>query len=108
MSLTLEDFEVRYRRLRKLYPDLPKCSVRECDNPCDVTEGMGVDSSCAYHRLLFDYWLYEVMPTEKSHHYFSNQRARRTAFTRWRNKAGKETCDAIVLELAQEAINWTC
>lgn len=108
MSLTLADFEVRYKNLKEAFPDLPKCSVEGCNNPCDVTEGMGIDSSCAYHRLLFDYWIFENVSYEKSKHYLKNQQARRTAFTRWRNKTGKETCDKIVLEMAQEPINWAC
>ena len=107
-ELTLEDFEVRYKNLKESHPDLPKCSVKGCNNPRDITEEMGVDSSCAYHRLLFDYWMSEVMENEDLWHYLKNQRSRRSAFTRWRNKTGKEGCDKIVLEMAQEPINWAC
>jgi len=108
MIVTLADFYVRYDNIIKKYPDIGKCSVKGCNNPRDITEGLGVDSSCAYHRLLFDYWLYEVMDHAKTEYYFANQRARRTAFTRWRNKTGKKACDKIVLMLAQEGINWKC
>jgi len=108
MSLTLADLEIRYKNLKESYPDLPKCSVKGCNNPCDVTEGMGVDSSCAYHRLLFDYWLGELDDMFTIYRYMRNQRARRSAFTRWRNKMGKDACDKIVLEMAQEPINWAC
>jgi len=107
MSLTLADFEIRYKTLKEKYPDLPKCSVKGCNNPVDITEGLGQDSSCAYHRLLFDWWMGELTH-EKIMYYFRNQRARRAAFTRWRNKLGKEACDKIVLKMAQEPINWKC
>ena len=107
MSITLADFYIRYDNIIKDYPDIGKCSVKGCNNPCDVTEGLGVDSSCAYHRLLFDWWMGELTH-KKIAYYMANQRARRSAFTRWRNKLGKEACDKIVLKMAQEPINWKC
>jgi hypothetical protein len=106
--ITFADFDARYKNLKEKYPDIGKCSVKGCNNPRDITPGLGVDSSCAYHRLLFDYWIYEVVEGNKANYYFTNQRERRAAFTRWRNNAGKETCDKIVLALAQEGINWQC
>lgn len=106
MSATLEDFEIRYEKTRKAHPKIRKCSVTGCDNPRDTTM-MGEDTSCAYHRLLFDAWMYGL-DGDKATYYFGNQRARRTAFTKWRNKLGQEACDKIVLHLAQEPINWAC
>ena len=107
MSVTLADFEVRYNSIRKQNPKVKRCSVDGCKNPVDSTE-LGEDTSCAYHRILFDIWACEVMEYEKFPYYFNNQRARRAAFTRWRNKLGKEKCDKLVLREAQSAINWVC
>jgi len=106
MSITLVDFFIRYDNIIKKHPSIGKCSVKGCNNPRDITE-MGEDSSCAYHRLLFDRWMYSLS-SEKIDYYMSNQRARRAAFTRWRNKLGEKACDKIVLEMAQEGINWIC
>ena len=111
-KITLHDFEFRYQSIRMQYPKIERCSVDGCRNPIDVIPLMGRVSTCAYHRLLFDYWAYEV--DAKLHdldgwqHRLTNQRARRCAFTRWRNKFGQEECDRIVLELAKDGINWTC
>lgn len=106
MSVTFDDFEVRYTNIRRDHPDIGRCSVVGCKNPRDITL-MGVDSSCSYHRMLFDAWMY-ALDSDKANYYFKNQRARRTAFTKWRNKLGEEACDSIVLRLAQEPINWKC
>ncbi|TSA55985.1 hypothetical protein D4R42_04515 [bacterium] len=106
MSVTLADFEIRYANIRKHFPT-DKCSIRGCNNPQDVTTHGGGDSCCAYHRMLFDRWSYDLEP-DTLKYYLGNQRARRSAFTRWRNKLGKEMCDKIVLQMAQEAINWVC
>jgi len=107
MPVTLKDLEIRYENIRKANPKVKLCSSKGCKNPVDTTE-LGEDTSCSYHRLLFDHWLYETMNPEKFHHYYTNQRARRSAFTRWQHKIGKEECDKIVLRLAQEPINWDC
>ena len=108
MSVTLEDFEVRYENIRKEHPNTKTCSTVGCDNPVDVTYHWSQSTSCAYHRLLFDYWGYEVLSGDNLHYYMTNQRARRTAFAKWCNELGKEVCDEIVLKLAQEPINWVC
>ena len=108
MSITLEDLEIRYANIRKVNARVRQCTVTGCSNPRDATEYLGEDTSCAYHRLLFDFWSCEAMEGDKFHYYLGNQRARRGAFTRWRNRLGKEACDKIVLRLAQEGINWAC
>lgn len=100
MSVTFEDFELRYKNIRKEYPDMPNCSVKGCENPID-----GGGTTCAYHRLLFDYWMCEVKGS--GIHSMSRGGIRR-AFSRWKNKTGKEICDAIVLDMAQYNINWVC
>lgn len=107
-SVTLEDFKVRYRNIRKQNPKVKKCSVRGCPNPRDSTKFLGEDTSCAYHRLLWDFWSCDVMNPDKFHHYLQSQKGRRRAFTNWMNKTGKEECDRIVLRMAQEPINWEC
>jgi len=106
-SITLEAFEIRYKNLREANPKFKKCSVVGCNNPRDITTHGGEDSSCAYHRLLFDAWSYGL-DHDKAMYYFENQRARRSAFTKWRNRHGEKVCDEFVLKLAQEAINWAC
>jgi len=106
-SITLEDFEIRYKNLREANPKFKKCSVVGCNNPRDITTHGGEDSSCAYHRLLFDVWSYGL-DNALLMHYLENQRARRSAFTKWRNKIGEKTCDEFVLRMAQEGINWAC
>ena len=100
-KFTFEDFEIRYRNIRRDKPSVENCSVKGCKNPRDSTEYSGEDTCCAYHRLLFDYWSSDVDNLLKM-----PQRGRRTAFTQWRNKLGKEACDAIVLRMALEPINW--
>ena len=106
MSVTLEDFEIRYKNLRREHPDIPICSVEWCENPADITE-MGLDSSCAYHRLLFDSWMYSLS-TREIMGLMGDTVERRKLFKQYMNRLGKEKCDKIVLEMAQEAINWAC
>jgi hypothetical protein len=106
-SISLDDFEKRYFNIRKHNPTIKTCSVKFCTNPRDTTE-IGEDSSCAYHRILFDIWSCEVMDGDRFYYYLQNQRARRSAFTHWRNKLGKDKCDKLVLREAQSAINWVC
>ena len=108
MAVTLEDFEIRYRNIRKNNPKVKKCSVSGCNNPQDSTPKLGMDTCCAYHRLLFDFWSCEVMDIKKFYHYLESQKGRRRAFTNWMNKLGKTKCDRLVLKMAQEGINWEC
>jgi len=107
-KVTFEDFEIRYQNIRQVNPKVKQCSVSGCRNPRDSTEYLGEDTSCAYHRLLFDFWSADVMKHEKFHHYLISQKGRRRAFTNWLNKIGKAECDKIVLRMAQEGINWVC
>lgn len=107
-KVTLEDFKIRYRNIRKQNPKVKECTVRGCHNPRDSTPLLGEDTSCAYHRLLFDFWSGEVMDNDKLFHYLESQKGRRRAFTNWRNRTGKEGLDKIVLRMAQEGINWEC
>ncbi len=107
-TITFKDFEIRYKNIRTAQPKVKKCSVKDCSNPQDSTPLLGQDTSCAYHRLLFDYWSCDVMNPDDFHHYLESQKGRRRAFTNWRNRIGKVQCDEIVLRLAQEGINWSC
>ena len=97
--VTLGDFEQRYQNILKDNPKIERCSFRSCKNPVDG------DTTCAYHRLLFDHWMYEVKGMKIAQ---MSTRGRRIAFSRWVNKTGKEICDAIVLDMAQYSINWVC
>ena len=106
--VTLADLEIRYANIRKNDPKRKRCTVTGCDNPRDSTPLLGADTSCAYHRLLFDFWSCDVMDPDKFDHYLKSQKGRRRAFSNWINRIGKEACDKIVLRLANERINWEC
>jgi hypothetical protein len=97
--IILDDFEIRYKNILSDNPNTPRCSFAGCENPIDG------GTTCAYHRLLFDHWMYEVKGCDIMN---MSQRGRRIAFSRWAHKTGKETCDAIVLDMAQYEINWIC
>jgi len=107
MSVTLEDFEIRYKNILESDPKRKRCSSGGCKNPVDFTM-LGGDTSCAYHRLLFDFWSCEVMLPDDFYHYMESQKGRRRAFTNWMNRIGKAGCDKLVLRMAQEGINWVC
>ena len=81
-KITLEDFEIRYKNILVSDPKRKCCSSSGCNNPVDYTM-LGEDTSCAYHRLLFDFWSCEVMDMDKFHHYLESQKGRRRAFTNW-------------------------
>ena len=104
LPITLKDLEIRYKGIRKKSPDVPNCSYPKCPNPIDCVETMGWDTSCAYHRLLFDEWLYNVIdgdiPTLR------NKKIRRKRFGEWVKKIGKKKADKIVLSMANDGINW--
>ena len=84
----------------------PECTYHDCNLPIDHTDGMGWDTSCPYHRLLFDHWLYEVIGPDIAH--YKTQRGKRSAFTQWVNKTGKGECDKIVDRMTKDPINWEC
>ena len=84
---------------------IPKCVVNGCKELRDATPGLGMDTTCPYHRLLFDYWLYEVC--EDINRYKTRQ-GRRSAVTRWVKSVGKERCDKIVDDMSNSPINWKC
>lgn len=105
MSLTLKDLEIRYANIRKANPKIQKCSVKGCNNPRDSTKYLGRDTCCAYHRLLFDFWCCDIASINILK---MTQRGRRTAFTHWRKRMGKEELDKLVLRMACEPINWEC
>ena len=107
-EITLKDFEVRYANIRRDKPNVKSCSVKGCKNPRDSTEGLGEDTCCAYHRLLFDFWSCEVAPIRGHNILKMSQKGRRRTFTNWRNRTRKEDCDKIVLRMALEPINWKC
>jgi len=105
--VTLEDFEIRYKNILASDPKRKCCSSSGCNNPVDHTM-LGEDTSCAYHRLLFDFWSCDVMNPDKFQHYLGCQKGRRRAFTNWQKRIGKAECDKIVLRMALEGINWMC
>lgn len=82
-----------------------RCTYHDCNIPIDNT-ALGWDTSCPYHRLLFDHWLYEVKGTEINH--YKTTQGKRSAFTQWVNRTGKKRCDAIVDEMSNVPINWEC
>ena len=93
--------KIRVHSLLKANPS--KCTYHDCNLPLDNTT-LGWDTSCPYHRLLFDHWLYEI--AEDINHY--TKQGKRSAFTQWVNRTGKEECDKIVDEMSNVPINWEC
>jgi len=79
-KVTLDIIEGRSKKAEERYPDLPKCGVLGCERVVDATPGLGLDTSCAYHRLLFDHWLYDV-DTRKA--MSGDTEVRRAAFANW-------------------------
>lgn len=107
-TITFEDFEIRYRNIRKQNPKVKNCSVKGCSNPRDSTPELGEDTCCAYHRLLFDIWAADIAPIRGHNVLNMSRKGKRRAFTNWRNRFNKEDLDKIVLRMAQEGINWEC
>lgn len=101
----LEDFKKRYENIRKQHPHIGQCVHEGCPNPPDITPGLGLDSSCAYHRLLFDHWLYEVMEPVPE---MEKTLLRREAYGKWDDTIDDYLRNKIVLRIAQDAINWGC
>lgn len=107
LVITLKDFDIRYKSILEEDSNRKRCSITGCSNPVDRTL-IGEDTTCAYHRLLFDWWIYEVLTHKQFIHYLKSQKGRRRAFTNWRNKLSNKEQDGIVLKMAQDAINWIC
>jgi len=83
----------------------PRCSYPDCNLPLDNTT-LGWDTSCPYHRLLFDHWLYEIAGPDINS--YKTRQGKRSAFTQWVNRTGKKVCDEIVDEMSKVPINWEC
>lgn len=96
--------KIRVHGLLKSKP--PRCSYHDCNLPIDTTPGMGWDTSCPYHRLLFDHWLYTIVGPRINH--YKTTQGKRSAFTQWVNRTGKKQCDGIVDEMSNVPINWEC
>jgi len=95
--------KIRVHSLLKAKP--PICGYKDCNLPIDHTNGLGWDSSCPYHRLLFDHWLYNCANHSVG---LYSKRGRRIAFTKMINAIGKEQCDKIVDEMSKYPVNWEC
>lgn len=93
--------KIRVHSLLKI--KAPECGYPGCNLPIDNTM-LGWDTSCPYHRLLFDYWLYNVVDDLNRY----TKQGRRSAFTQWVNRIGKKRCDEIVDEFSKVPINWEC
>jgi hypothetical protein len=104
-SLTLADLDIRYENLRKQYPKIKKCSVEGCSNPRDITPSLGWDTCCSYHRLLFDFWLDDVLEVSPLS---LTRKERADRFDKWLKETSEEELDKTVLMMANESINWEC
>lgn len=110
-KVTLKDVDIRCKGIReKAKEPVPDCSFKGCTNPIDWTEGMGWDTSCPYHRLLHDHFLYNeggdrIHP---NHNPETTREEYREEFRKWAEKTGKKECDRIVVEMANWAGNWMC
>ena len=96
--------KIRVHRLLK-NTKLPRCGFHDCNLPVDYTEGLGLDTSCPYHRLLFDWWLYNYAKHPVG---LYSKKGKRSAFTQWVNKTGKKECNRIVDWMSKDPINWKC
>ena len=105
MSVTLDDLEKCYEKIKISFPKTKKCSVYACKNPRDMVEMSTECSTCAYHRLLFDWWSCDVYAGDLIR---LTQKGRRRLFSVWMRKMGKGKCDKIVLKMATDKINWVC
>lgn len=94
--------KIRVHSLLKAKPT--ECTYPDCNLPLDNTT-LGWDTSCLYHRLLFDHWLYEIAADINS---YKTQQGKHSAFTQWVNRTGKKQCDEIVNEMSHIPINWEC
>jgi len=83
----------------------PECGFEGCTLPIDHTM-MGWDTSCPYHRLLFDYWMYEIRGT--NHILDIKREEKRRLFREWVTLTGKDGCDKIVDEMSHVPLNWEC
>lgn len=93
-------------RVHSLLPSgSPECTYEGCTLPRDHTM-MGWDTSCPYHRLLFDHWMYEVYGTELILEL--EREEKRRLFREWVGKTGKKGCDSIVDEMSHVPLNWKC
>ena len=107
MKITLKDLDIRYKGIRAKSKDkVPNCSFKRCTNPIDYTEGMGWDTTCSYHRLLFDYWLYNVI--EGNTEILKNRNNSRKMFNEWVKQIGKNKADKIVVKMVNDGIIWEC
>lgn len=107
-TITLADLDIRCQALLKKFPGNPKCELD--GKPVDVTL-TGADTSCPYHRLLHDQFLYEEGGHElqlKMAEGTLTREAYRLNFQCWMLRKGKVACDAIVLEMANDPLNWEC
>jgi len=107
-KITLQDLDIWCENLLKAFPDNPKCAFD--GKPVDVTL-MGIDTSCPYHRLLHDQFLYNEGGHELQLQMAEGNLTReayRLDFHCWMIRKGKEVCDAIVLEMASAPLNWEC
>ena len=96
---------VNIRRISEHKTPVPECVWPDCTELRDGTPGMGLDTSCPYHRLLFDHWLYEVSTQELL---ALPREERNKHIEQWVEKTGKEKCDKIVDEMSRVGINWMC
>lgn len=108
-TITMEDLQKRVENLKKI-KDVPKCKVKECENPVDGTEAGGWDTCCPYHRLLWDFWLYEIAENLVRQEWAGQITHDQVvaAHDAWVAEIGKEEADAIVLDMANDPINWVC
>ena len=97
--------EVNEKRIANGEKPTPKCGWPDCNDYVDGTPGMGLDTSCPYHRLLFDHWLYNVS-TETLRNMLREERNK--LIDEWAKDLGKDKCDEIVDEMSQSGINWMC
>jgi len=96
---------VNIKRISEGETPIPECTWPGCNELRDGTPGMGMDTSCPYHRLLFDHWLYEISD-EVARNVLREDRNK--SIDEWAKELGKDECDKIVDEMSRVGINWMC
>lgn len=96
--------------LSNKYPNRNKCAIPNCKLVVDQTIS-GDDTLCPYHRLLVDFWFYELdgsnfhpdLHSPKSDPDIESYRKR---YNTWIDSLSEKEKDNIVCNMGQYSINW--
>ena len=111
-SINMDFIDERDKALTKAWPKAPRCAFPGCDRTVDFLPTAGqFDTTCPRHRLLHDYFLYEV---DEGQSHPNNPKGGlpleeyRAKFYKWADDLGPEGQKDIILYMASDIINWIC